>query len=577
MHVKCLPVNEQDLPQGSRVEKTRARIWGVWILWLFVIVIAGLRLYWNRYTMGPDGVSYIDAADLFRGGHWIRGVNGLWGPLYSLLIAGVLRVAAPLRTQEVVVAHVANFIIFMLGAGAFLFFWKAFLEEVIRRIPATRNTRDSVWWDVIGCSLYAFTAFNVYTLPTMSPDLLVQASLTAAAGFLLRLSGSKSNSGNIIGLGAVLGLGYLAKAVVLPLAIVFFVLAFWRTGRTRKAVQRLLPGLAVFLLIAAPYVYAMSQRKGRLSLGDASRLNYAWKISWDYMPEEMWDGEPVGTGSPVHPPRRIQSSPDIFEFASPIDGTYPPWLDPPYWNEGLTAPFRPGKQLRALAVNFATLAKVTILDDREVTLCFLFLVVCIWRKPTASGISSELNWTLFLIAAAGFGLYCLIHVEQRYFGALDIFLWAAVLGYAAPRFTEDRRLLRAMGISLFVAVLSANGLVVRNEYSHRKQKDTNLETAEALLAQGIKSGDRVAVIGSGAEAAWAQIAGLRITVMVPSSRPGLSDSPEAMFWENNQRMSESLAVIRSTGVVAVISQQPPPFEQRGWERLGSTTRYVLKF
>jgi hypothetical protein len=495
-----------------------------------------------------------------------------------MAIAAVLRILNPLRAQEVAVAHLANLIIFVLGALAFLFFWKAFLDDVTEKNVEARSMRGSVWWGVIGCCLYSYTAFSIYNIPTVSPDLLVQASLTAAAGFLLRLRGGlRSNSGGIIGLGVVLGLGYLAKAVVLPLAIVFFVLAFWRTGGTRKAAKLLLPGLLVFAVIVAPYVYAMSQHKGRLSFGDAGRLNYAWLISWNHMPQQAWDGEPHGTGTPVHAPRRIQSSPDIFEFASPIEGTYPLWGDPSYWNEGLAAPFRLGKQVRELAVNLATLAKVTILDDREVTLCFLFLIACIWRKSNASEISSEINWPLVLLAAAGFGLYCLIHVEHRYFGALDIFLWAAVLGYAAPRFAEDKRLLRAMGICLFVAVLSANGLVVRNEYSHRNQKDSNVETAEALLARGIKSGDRVAVIGSGAEATWARIAGIRITVMVPAYRPGLSDSPEAMFWASDRTISQSLAVIRATGVAAVVTQQPPPIQRQGWERLGSTNRFVLKF
>lgn len=559
------------------VEKTRAGVWIVCLLWMSVTVVAGLRLYWCRYTMGPDGVSYIDAADLFRAGHWLRAINCYWGPLYSLAIAGVFRVVHPTRAHEVAAAHLANLAIFILGAMAFLFFWKGFLDEIAEKNALTRSTRNSAWWHAIGFALYTYSAFNVYTLPTMSPDLLVQACFTTAAGILLRLPRLRSKYAGMIGLGVVLGLGYLAKAIVLPFAFVFLALTFWRTGRTRQSETQLIVALVVFTVVVAPYIYAMSQHKGQLSLGDTGRLNYAWFISWNHMPQEMWDGEPSGTGVPVHAPRKIHSSPDIFEFASPIEGTYPPWFDPAYWNEGLTAPLHLGRQVRAIAINLATVVKVTLLDDRELTLCFLFLVLCVGRKAKSSVHPAEICWPLVLLAAVGFGVYCLVHIEQRFFGAFDLFLWAALLGYAAPCFAEDRRLFRAMGISLLVAVLAANGLIIRQEYSHRNDKDLNLETAEALVGNGVKPGERVAVIGSGMEAAWAQIAGVRITVSVPTSKPGLSSSPEAMFWASDKTLSESLEAIRATGVAAVVTQQPPPVERQEWKRLGSTNKYLLTF
>ena len=37
----------------------------------------------------------------------------------------------------------------------------------------------------------------------------------------------------------------------------------------------------------------------------------------------------------MHPTRQIMTHPPVFEFDGPVPGTYPPWTDPSYWNEGV--------------------------------------------------------------------------------------------------------------------------------------------------------------------------------------------------------------------------------------------------
>ena len=59
------------------------------------------------------------------------------------------------------------------------------------------------------------------------------------------------------------------------------------------------------------------------------------------VPWYHWQGGPPGNGAPVHPTRQVATNPDIFEFAAPIAGTYPPWYDPTYWDEGARVAFRP--------------------------------------------------------------------------------------------------------------------------------------------------------------------------------------------------------------------------------------------
>jgi len=167
-------------------------------------------------------------------------------------------------------------------------------------------------------SLFLITVFRV------TPDMCVAACVYLASGLLCRLRRGTATRWTFVLLGAVLGFGYLAKAIMLPLAFVFFAIAMFSLGSIWKAIPRVSISALIFLSVACPFVVALPRSQGRLTFGDAGKWNYVVSI----------DGvEPYFPKSSTlrHPVSKIFDAPAANEFAKPIGGTYPLWYDPPCW------------------------------------------------------------------------------------------------------------------------------------------------------------------------------------------------------------------------------------------------------
>jgi len=97
----------------------------------------------------------------------------------------------------------------------------------------------------------------------------------------------------------------------------------------------------------SPSIYLGSfEREGPLD-GRRQR-NFEHHLDGESRAVYNWQGGPSDNGAPIHATRQISSNPAIFEFATPIGGTYPPWYDPIYWSQGAKIAFRPGDFARAL-------------------------------------------------------------------------------------------------------------------------------------------------------------------------------------------------------------------------------------
>ena len=115
----------------------------------------------------------------------------------------------------------------------------------------------------------------------------------------------------------------------------------WLVGTTGP-----LPGhdSLAFVALATPQIVLLSLAKGRVTFSDTGKLAYAW---YNYgLPLRNWQGQPAGSGTPVHPTRKLYEHPAVYEFNGPIRSSYPPWYDPSYWNEGLSPHFQLGTVAR---------------------------------------------------------------------------------------------------------------------------------------------------------------------------------------------------------------------------------------
>ena len=154
-------------------------------------------------------------------------VNATWMP-------NAMVVANPSIQWEFPLVHLVNFMIYLGTFVCFEFFWH----------QLGRYQRISVWgesfiilpewtWLALGYSLFLWSSLSLIQVWAVTPDMLMAAFVYLAAGLVLRIRIGSASWGTFVGLGVVLGLGYLAKAVMFPLAFIFLGVAFF-SARNRQ-------------------------------------------------------------------------------------------------------------------------------------------------------------------------------------------------------------------------------------------------------------------------------------------------------------------------------------------------------
>jgi hypothetical protein len=542
----------------------------------------------RRRFIDVDGISYLDVADAYLQGGWAAGANAYWSPLYPWLLAGAKVIFGTGREVELAIAQVVNASIFVVALACFIFFWgelDRFRARVSPGKPARAIFGTWLWWGM-GYALFFWCAFRLITVWGTTPDLLVLGAVLAAGAVLVRMTDRPLTWHLPIGLGVILALGYLAKAVMFPLAFAFLLAAWGALGRDRHAAARSALALLAFAAVSAPFVVTLSMQKERFTFGDSGRLNYARFVNG--VPDIHWQGEIPGNGTPIHPTRKLASQPAIYEFAGPVGGTYPVWYDPTYWYEGVEANLDARQQLSALVRTGYTYTQLLLLRQGAAAAAVLLLFVAMGRERRWGVPAVGRLWFLGFPALAGLGLYALVYAEGRYIAPFLVLGWGAVL--AAVRLPADpvhRRLLTAGG-AIVCLVFSLN-LLMPNEKVLRtflaspqptgggarydvgpSGATAQLPAARALADLGIVPGDPVAFIGYSYYAYWARLAGVRIVAEVPA---GEADR----FWEADEAgRARIISTLFSAGPRAIVlvghHRHPPPY---GWDRLGETGYYTL--
>src|SRR5205085_1566110 len=288
------------------------------------------------------------------------------------LLGLTLRIFKPIPYQEFTVARLLNFGIYSAALAAFAFCLHALLRARLARMTdkraqdsATEKSHARAYTSallpdcvllLIGYAVFIWTALAMNRVARVSPDLLVSVWVYLTVGLLLRMRAGDLRWLNFVLLGLVLGVGYLTKTVMFPLAFVWLACAIFAIKPRRRIAPRIFVALLVFLFVAMPFVVALSRTEHRLTIGDSARLNYAWYVN-RITPFTHWQGEPAGSGTPAHPTRQIFTAPNVYEFAAPVAGTYPPWYDPTYWYAGVTPHINLRQQAHASARNLFLLAR----------------------------------------------------------------------------------------------------------------------------------------------------------------------------------------------------------------------------
>lgn len=551
---------------------------------LLAVALAGLHAWVaaRHHSMNADGIVYLDIGDAYFRGDWHTAVSTVWSPLYSWILGAVMRLVEPTMRWEFPLVHLVDFFIFLLALAAFEFMWRQ-LQPTAGADNGQWKLPEWGWWGV-GYALFIWAALTQIQVWAVTPDMLMAALLFGAAGLLAQIRAGQTNWQRFALMGGLLGLGYLSKAIMLPVSIFFLAAGFAAVRERRRALPGAIIALFSFIMVAGPFMGVISARNGRFTYGDAGKFTYIRHVNHVIYPH--WQGDPPGDGVPLNPSRRIFTDPPIYEFADPIGGTYPISHDQTYWYEGAIARFDLGNQLRQLLLNGLYFADLFIWQQAAVVMSAALLYL--WRPirlpAQAFGLAGIRGWLLSGIGLLAMLLYAPILVAGRYVGAFILLFWSDVLAQARlPAFPQGHRVLNILS-SLTILFLLTNVLLFNLQRFARLNVAAGPPPATAVVAGppswpgavaeelwrlGIEPGDPVAVIGYAFDSFWARLARVQIAAEM------LGWQADALWLGDPAFQREVLDVFASTGARAIVAEHVPNYANvSGWHQVGDSNYYI---
>ena len=541
---------------------SRARIL-IAALRAFVLVFGPAMLWLSRDGVNPDGVAYLDASDVYLGGGWPASGTGYWSPLYPMMIAGARWVAGTGPGRELAVAQGVNLLLFLCAFAG--------LEFLIREVRwATRARQpgappNDTTWRVLVYALFGAATIDWIRLWTITPDMAVAAVVFATGGLGVRIASGHGRWPSVAALGALLGLGYLAKAALFPVGIAVIATLAVVVRRRPGGLRQVSLVALIFLAIGAPQIAYVSHLKGSPTFSDVGRLNYFWYIADVPGPVSSVFPLPARLPSPSANDQTLRPldpvrdpHPAIYDIDAPIPGTLPIWYDAGHWYRGVTAPLLP-----------VAVARAVVRHARVYVQLFGFVLVgglaAALAGPASRRALVAMQPSLILVApsAAALAMYALVLVQERYMAPFPVLLFG---GLVPPWATDalSRRLRTGFAVGA-VALLPIMAYRARGDgtYWHGSAQ-ARASVVDALAARGIGPGSRVGFIGEAYDAIWARAARLRFVSLVP-----LAETER--FWALDATgRAAVLRHMQQQGAQVIIAESPAPgVNIDGWERLPS--------
>lgn len=524
-------------------------------------MFAELSQAWaNRFYIDPDGVNYLDIANAYLRHDWRNAISAHWSPLWTWLLALALWLVRPSPFWESTVLHAVNFFVYLLALLSFAFFLNELMALCFGQTEGSREAEGltSFAWLVLAYATAAHVFLFMIGGILDTPDLCVAALFILATALLIRLRRGHPGWQCYAILGATLGTAYLAKTVMFPLAFVFLFCALLTVKNLKQAIPGVLLALLVFVIFSGPFIIVLSVARGRFTFGDSGRLAYIVYVK--------------GT-SPIYARlNKLSEDPLAYEFSTPIKGTFPPYYDPTYWNEGIRPQFNWRAQFHRLAVGGHEYFKVL---SSQRALAVGILVLVFFDKDWRSFLRRFTNlWTIWLPAFSTVLLYLIVYLEPRYLPAATLVLWCSLLAAIwLPRLDASARLANsvAIAVALVLGFSVVSSAVANLTIALGRPPHVEWQVADGLHRMGLRPGDTVAVLGQEVKADyWAHLAQVRVIADLPY---------EAMdrFWQASDDKQASLldAFARTGAKILVTRFKPPSAHSDGWQNLENTGYFAL--
>ncbi len=572
-------VVETKLKESRESSGIQARHWMLMCGFLMaaIVLYLGVDAVFDRNFRKniTDGVAYLDISHALASGHPEALLNPYWSPGYPVTLAAGLAILHPSPARELAAVYLIHWAIGILALLGLVYF--------VSGLPVPAQTGRTFGLTrpmllALGCALFLVALQADVPIYLMTPDVLLAALLWLAGGTFLRIARGQRIYHYAL-LAVALSLAYFTKAVALSLALAALPILPFAGPDRRRAARGLLVYVATAAILISPYVAKLSAAKGHFTLGESGGLNYAWIVDGSDGPNRwhMQNDSPAGHARLhlVHPARRLWKSPDVYEFATPVQGTFPIFDDPSYWDDGLKPAFYWKGQLWHIAMNaYHTVSWFQRRGEFVVALLLLFLAQRHFRmRARLREVFPVLLWFASL-----WGVYLLVDVEDRYVFA--ILTAVLLLAAAAIRLPDSGNLQKVVAAC---TIILACGAVIRSIDTAGGKFYTGIksmyigpvkakavgpydnpywEVAQTLTNKlGLRPNDQVACMHLGCDNTyWAPLAGLRVTADV---------SRDVNYWESSPAdRAQAMSVLAAAGIKAVVTENlGAGAESEGWVAL----------
>ncbi|MBI4244989.1 MAG: hypothetical protein HY606_12940 [Planctomycetes bacterium] len=532
-----------------------------WIFFALAAILGSLQAWAFRYYLDQDAISYLDIADAVSKGNWGELVNGYWSPLFSILSAIALFIFQPAYYSEILVVRSVDFAIFIATFFAFEFMLKQ-MTAFYRKIRSAEINETSVTvFYVFAYTLFLWTSLKIISVPLGRPDMLVALFMYLATALLLKIQNGSRDWRTFAIFGVILGLGYLSKTFFFQLAILFLILSVFAVGNVKMATGRILLSGLIFLCISAPFVIALSAKKGYATIGDSPRLNYLLFID-DYPWGCAGELPANAKGTLKNPVKKIYDNPRIFSYELQEKGSVPFTYDPTYWCEGAELQFNLGPHLKRIYIT-AVAYCVLLLNHYPLFIAAVLTIILL------AGVKSFLKYlkegflVLFVPLTACL-MYLLVYIESRFVGSFLAIIFL-VLFLKVIHLTTYVKWLKNITIAVLIVIIIKSCLFALNNM----REITALGKEQLQITSTLREHqiNKAGNIRSFSNLTWARLSKTQIVAEI-------FDADK--FWAKTEE-SKTLVYskFKQCGAEAIIAKDPPEFcEKTGWQRIDNTDHYI---
>lgn len=398
------------------------------------IVVSALVLPYYRYQINPDGISYISIAHKYMAYDFRNAVNGYWGPLFSWLLIPFLFLGfAPLLS--------AKLLAFLIGIVTLLG-----INSLIKKLDIAGPLRNVLLFLVIPAIIY-------FATNGITPDLLLTCLTIVYLSNILGTSYAGSRYAGVTSgiLGAAI---YFSKSYGFPFFVAHFVIInslfiFRAEGRRDKfnILKKFISGLVVFFIISGSWVYMISNKYDKVTIGTAGGYNHVFMVL-------------QSKGHPMHYQGLLDP---------PNDTAISAWEDPTYitianW-ETIDSWSSVKRQSRVVLENVKRIAGA--LNSFSISSFVVLIAAVIYFIRRRKHVLFENTFYLFITMVIMTGGYVPLLVVRRYL-YLDYLLTILIGTYLLGLLSQKELLKRKAGI-LLMAIFAISFLIlpVKNLYGHR--------------------------------------------------------------------------------------------------------------